>query len=198
MNTRYLTSAPLGIAITLSLLYVMQALIELGPGPNLTPRMPIIGSFVHKKIVEHLDTKETKPEPIDPPLPPPPTKSTTDFSDERTFVHFPVDQGPPIDVFGPTSVFSNTDGPLVSIIKVSPNYPASAISKGLEGWVLVQFDVTPLGNVSNVVVLETSHAMFNKSAKAAALRFRYKPRVVDGVAQTVRGLRNRFVYQIKN
>lgn len=38
----------------------------------------------------------------------------------------------------------------------------------------------------------------HKAAIAAAYRFRYKPRVVDGVAQSTRGLVNRFVFKIED
>lgn len=87
---------------------------------------------------------------------------------------------------------------LVNILKVAPTYPIAALQKNLEGYATVRFDVTELGTIENVVVIDATHSVFHKAAIAAAYRFRYKPRVVDGVAQSTRGLVNRFVFKIED
>lgn len=90
------------------------------------------------------------------------------------------------------------DGPLVSVFLVSPEYPLRAAAQGLEGHVTVEYDVTEAGTVANVVVIESSHKVFETAATEAAYRFRYKPKIVDGVAQATRGLRNRFVFRMED
>ncbi|MGI9238023.1 MAG: energy transducer TonB, partial [Woeseiaceae bacterium] len=82
--------------------------------------------------------------------------------------------------------------------KVSPTYPSIAIARGLEGSVLVQYDVTTEGQVANVVVLESTHSLFNKAAIAAAYRFKYKPRTVDGVPYETEGLKNLFRFEMED
>jgi protein TonB len=197
MFTRYLTSAPLGIAVTLSLLYVMQFLIELGPGPDLTPRKIFDGVFLQEEIKEVVRKIESKAEHIDPPQPLPPIQPREDYLGEVSHTGYfaPI---PQITEPGPTTTFiGRSDGPLVNVLTVGPNYPITASQKRLEGWVIVRFDVTALGTVENVVVIGTSHAVFNKPAKAAASRFRFKPRVVNGVALPVQGLMNKFVFRME-
>jgi len=84
------------------------------------------------------------------------------------------------------------------MIKVQPSYPARAAQSGLEGYVIVQFDVRADGTVENAVVLESSNQVFERSALKAASRFRFKPRVVDGVALSTRGVRNLFRFEMED
>jgi protein TonB len=90
------------------------------------------------------------------------------------------------------------DGPLVPLVRVSPTYPARAQQAGLEGWVLVQFDVLATGTVANIRVVESSAAVFENSARKAAARFRYKPRIIDGVAIETAGVQNLFRFHMEN
>jgi protein TonB len=88
------------------------------------------------------------------------------------------------------------DGPLVALVRVVPVYPARAISQGLEGTVVVQFDVGSNGQVANVVVVESSNRLFEKAAIQAAERFKFKPRVIDGVALETHGIQNMFRFTL--
>ena len=142
---------------------------------------------------------------VDPPTPPrpdppqiPPTIEPHQPFDDVGIGFRPFDAPAPRPAGGPTFKRLNFgDGPLVSIIKVRPQYPTRAAAKGLEGTVLVQYDVTTMGTVENVVVIETSNSIFNKAAIAAAYRFKYKPGMVDGVAYETRGLRNLFRFEME-
>jgi protein TonB len=90
------------------------------------------------------------------------------------------------------------DGPLVSLVRPSPVYPARALQAGLEGWVVVQFDVMADGTVTNVSVVESSDSIFDRSARRAAAKFRFKPHVVDGVPQVTTGVRNIFRFRMSD
>ncbi|NQV87389.1 MAG: energy transducer TonB, partial [Woeseiaceae bacterium] len=68
-----------------------------------------------------------------------------------------------------------SDGPLVSLVRVSPVYPAKALANQTEGYVIVEFDVTDRGQVTNVVTVDSSNEVFNKAAIKAAERFKFKP-----------------------
>ncbi len=196
MFLRYLKAAPLGIAITFSLLYAMQSLIEQSAGPALTSIKRFEGIFVREEKPEILKTRDIKPEPIDPPEPLPSAPPQVRYSDEvsRPGVSDPLP--PPID--GPTTILRHENNIFVNILKVSPAYPVAAARKGLEGWVIIRFDVSALGVVENISVVDSSNTIFNKAAKAAVARFRYKPRVVDGVGQSVHGLMNKFVFELED
>jgi hypothetical protein len=48
-----------------------------------------------------------------------------------------------------------------------------------------------------VVVIESSHRVFERPAIDAALRSRYRPRVVDGVAVMTTGVRMLYRFEFK-
>ncbi|MCF6319962.1 MAG: energy transducer TonB, partial [Proteobacteria bacterium] len=92
---------------------------------------------------------------------------------------------------------SASDGEFLPIVKVAPQYPSRASSRGIEGHVLVEFTVSKQGTVLNPVVIEAVPSkIFNKAAINAVLRFKYKPRVIDGVPQDVHGVQNRIVFKL--
>ena len=92
--------------------------------------------------------------------------------------------------------FGISDGEYLPIVKVAPVYPARALSRGLSGYVLVEFTVTTNGSVRDVFVVESSSTLFERAASEAALKFKYKPRVIDGTAVEVPGVRNRITFEI--
>jgi len=63
--------------------------------------------------------------------------------------------------------------------------------------VIVEFIVTKNGSVRDAIVIEAKpENIFNQAAMDAALKFKYKPRVVDGVAMEVAGVQNKISFQI--
>ncbi len=70
---------------------------------------------------------------------------------------------------------------LVPVHPLRPEYPTDALQSGTEGWVDLTFMVTPEGKVTNVVVVDSSNAStFNRAARDAVLRAKYKPVVQNG------------------
>src|SRR5690606_4447136 len=55
-----------------------------------------------------------------------------------------------------------------ALFKVAPEYPVTAARRGIEGHVILEFTVTRTGTVSDVIVVESSHALFNRAALEAA------------------------------
>ena len=77
-------------------------------------------------------------------------------------------------------------------------YPRRALQRGIEGFVIVEFTVTTSGSVRDPVVVEANPAgIFEQAAMDAALKFKYKPRVVNGVATEVGGVQNRITFQME-
>jgi protein TonB len=71
----------------------------------------------------------------------------------------------------------------VPLVRVSPLYPPRAQSRGVEGWVLLQFTITPQGTTKDIEVLDADpKGYFERAAKDAVKKYKYKPRIVDGVA----------------
>lgn len=93
---------------------------------------------------------------------------------------------------------SSTDGEFLPIVKVAPMYPSRAQSQGIEGWVLVSFTVTEAGSVVDPVVVEaTPPGVFDEAAKRAVLKFKYKPRVVDGRPIPVPGVQHLITFKLE-
>ena len=91
-----------------------------------------------------------------------------------------------------------TDGEYLPIVKVAPQYPRRAQSRGIEGYVILEYTVTVQGTVRDPVIVESAPKnVFDKAAIKSALRYKYKPRVVDGVAVEVPGVRTRINFVLE-
>ncbi len=93
---------------------------------------------------------------------------------------------------------SATDGEYLPIVKVAPQYPRRALSRGIEGYVILEYTVTKQGTVKEPVVVEGQpEGTFDRAAIKSALRYKYKPRVIDGVPVEVPGVRTRIIFQLE-
>jgi protein TonB len=82
----------------------------------------------------------------------------------------------------------NVDSDVIPIVRIAPQYPREALMKGIEGWVELEFVINSDGTVANPVILGAVPAqIFNRSAMRAILRWKFKPRFVDGRAVSRRG-----------
>jgi len=95
---------------------------------------------------------------------------------------------------------SATDGDYLPLVAIAPQYPQRAASRGIEGWCLVQFTVDGNGNVveeSIEIVDAEPSSVFDRSSRRAATRFKFQPRVQDGVGVEVPGVQYLFTYQLE-
>lgn len=83
------------------------------------------------------------------------------------------------------------------IAKDAPDYPERALDKGIQGDCTVSYRVNPQGRVENPQVDGDCHPLFVRPSLAAAKTFRYQPRLVDGQAVAVEGVKNTFHYRIE-
>lgn len=194
---RYLAAAPPGLLVTASLLWTMQALI-LTDTLVLPPVKPPIPINFGTTVVERPVTKDLPPERIVEPVELPPRVT----QDHETYDGSPglglpaYRPGPVRTDLGRNLGIVPGDGPLVHLVRVQPAYPARAAAQGLEGFVTVRFDVTALGRAANASVVASSHRIFEAAALKAAAKFRFRPKVVDGVAVPVSGISYRFRFEM--
>lgn len=194
MITRHVAAITSAMLITLLLLAVMTSLIKFRPVTPGTDR-PRAMLLMARVIEETNVIRDFSPPAPPPPIPPNPT-SNTEMQELGTGPRLNALHPPqPPEVFTPAVGIN--DGPIVALVRVAPVYPTRAITNGAEGWVLVEYDVTASGGVTNVRVVESSHRMFEAAAVRAAKKFRYKPRVVDGRPRLTRGVRNRFRFEME-
>lgn len=79
--------------------------------------------------------------------------------------------------------------PMQLINGAGPIYPATAKQAGVEGLVIVRYDVTKEGNVINAVVAQSEPAgVFDEAALAAVRSWHFNPRIVEGEPQLVEGI----------
>jgi protein TonB len=200
--TRYAAATVLGLVVTVGVLFTMQILIA-------TPQAKLDESgtrhfvdFVRvqrEETVQRAERRRNKPTAPDAP-PPQQIQPRTDAVDE-TQIAVPVPTAP-VDVGVQMSVkglgLAASDGEYLPIVKIAPVYPASAQARGIEGYCIVEYTVTTAGTTKDVKVVEADPpGIFNKASIAAAQKFKYRPRVVDGEAIEVHGVRNIFRYELE-
>jgi protein TonB len=101
-----------------------------------------------------------------------------------------------VDIGGPGGM-NIAEGDYLPIVRVAPVYPARALSRGIEGYVDMSFTVTSTGTVRDPIVVFSTSSLFDRAATRAVLKFKYKPRVVDGVPVEVPGVKTRITFKIE-
>jgi protein TonB len=80
------------------------------------------------------------------------------------------------------TVLSGSDHDPIPLVRMVPEYPPRAAAREIEGWVKVQFSITSTGLVRDAFVVEAEpEGWFEDAALKTIARWRYKPRVADGV-----------------
>jgi len=200
MLGRYALSITVGIAVTLSLLFIMQLLIEHAEDAIVKDRTRYELDFVRIKRNETLNTEDLTPEkPQKPPELPPevPPQDLDDIDPSAPTINIaPPPASTNIDIGGPGGM-NIAEGDYLPIVRVAPIYPARALSRGVEGYVDMSFTVTATGTVKDPIVEYSTSSLFERAATRAVLKFKYKPRVVDGVPVEVVGVKTRISFRIE-
>jgi protein TonB len=201
MLGRYAFSIVVGTAITLSLLFVMHLLIEHAEDAISKERTRHQLDFVRIKRNETLNVEDYTPEKPPPPPELPPEMPPQDM--DSVDPNAPTINIPPplvassVDIGGPGGM-NIAEGDYLPIVRVAPIYPARALSRGIEGYVDMSFTVTITGTVRDPIVMYSTSRLFERAATRAVLKFKYKPRVVDGVPVDVSGVKTRISFQIED
>ena len=199
MITRYAIGVAAGVVVTFFLFLLMQALIKSDKSPFSDPGKGQLLDFVRLQEDQELITKKRKPKPPPPPDEPPPDMPKPDFDSnisqgvEIGAVNVQVDHN-----LSGTGGFT-ADGEYLPIVKVAPIYPRRAQTRGIEGYVLLEFIVMTTGAVRDPVVIDAKPpGIFDRAAIQAALKFKYKPKVVNGEPVEVAGVRNLIKFELED
>ncbi len=199
MLVRYAIGVSLSAVVTFLLFLTMQAVIANDEANIEEGVQGRLLDMVRLTDDEDVITKLRKPKPPPPPDEPPPDmpKPQFDSSDVSVGVDIgAIDVRVDLDVGG--GGFSS-DGEYLPIVKVAPIYPRRAQTRGIEGYVLLEFTVTKTGAVRDPHILESKPpGIFDRSALNAALKFKYKPKVVNGIAIDVAGVKNRITFELSD
>lgn len=92
-----------------------------------------------------------------------------------------------------------TDRQLVIALGFPPEYPRSALNRGVEGYAIVGFSVNKAGTVFNPYIIESAPKnVFDRSALKGIMKFKYKARMVDGHPVETDGQQYQFTYKLDN
>ncbi len=101
------------------------------------------------------------------------------------------------------------DGEYIPLFKIQPQYPRRAQERGTMGFSIVAFTITETGTIEDVVPVEgycsskrpddpeaqlRPCTIFNSASSRAALKLKYKPKIVDGKAVKVEGVQHKFTF----
>jgi len=179
----------------------MQILIASGKEALVKPRERAVLDFVRVRRNENVNTQDITPDkPPKPPQVPPevPPQDLDNIDPNAPTINVPppsVSQN--IDIGGPGGM-NIAEGDYLPIVRVAPIYPARAQARGLEGYVDMSFTVTATGSVIDPIVIFSTSGLFERAATRAVLKFKYKPRVVDGVPVNVPGVKTRITFKMED
>jgi protein TonB len=191
---RGLISAFLAVAVTFGLFLLMFKLISSG-GNNNEEMEAIAGiHFGPVEIPEDITTKNRRiPSKPPPPRNPPPPPKMQVAKMNQTVQDMPALDLPNLDIpmtvgegiyIGNFAAVDKTEeGDIIPVVRIRPMYPRDAALKGVQGWVKIEFTITAIGTVKNPRVIDAMPPrVFNREAIRAIMKWKFKPRVLDGVA----------------
>lgn len=190
---RYFISLFLGVAVAISLFGLMRGLVAGSDEAQVAGVEVKFVDFVRIKRDEVTRTKERQvPEkPKESNKPPPPQMAAQQQNQQM--------QAPQLDINIPNigGSFAGTgpylgspfggysavggDSEVIPLVQIEPQYPREALINCVAGVVTMEFTILEDGSVEDPsVVTSEPPRMFDRSALRAILRWKFKPRIVDG------------------
>jgi protein TonB len=200
---KYVAGIGLSVLITTALFFVMVVLISLGDsGMKEDTSVKLADVVMPERQIDTFITEVDKPEK--------PEEQPEDIAqpelDLQPLTGLDVSIAKPKANFKAGGSFFR-DGEYIPLFKVQPIYPRRAQERGTEGFAIVSFTITDSGTVENAKALEgfcgdpqgpeeemRPCTLFNSASARAALKLKYKPKIVDGKATPVEGVLHRFTF----
>ena len=189
---RYLISVTIAIIVTLSAFYLMHKLISGATGDRESLEPPPGIRFGPVDLDDTITREERrKPEPPPPPETPPPPPQMEIAEVEQVTQQMPDIDMPDLNLsmtgsgpmLGNVGMNRTEEGDIVPLVRIQPQYPRDAAMNQIEGFVTVEFTITETGSVTGPRVIDSSPPrVFDRAAMRAILRWKFKPRIIDGVA----------------
>jgi protein TonB len=195
---RLILGALLALPVAGGLFFIMQYLIAMAdPKIDDSKQRRLADIHMPEREIE-TNLKEQKPDKVDDPEEPPPDLDTPDVDMDMDVEVVNVAPTAQVDVSISSTGMATGDGEYLPIVKVAPIYPRRAQSRGITGYCIVEYTVTTSGAIRDPKAVDCDPAgVFENASVKASLKFKYKPRVVDGVAIEVGGVQNKFTYELE-
>ena len=200
---KYAAGIGLSVIITTGLFFVMVVLISLGDsGMKEDTSVKLADIVMPERQIDTFMTEVEKPEK--------PEEQPEDIAqpelDLQPLTGIDVSIAKPKANFKAGGSFFR-DGEYIPLFKVQPIYPRRAQERGTEGFSIVSFTITESGTVEDAKAIEgycgdpegpeeemRPCTLFNSASARAALKLKYKPKIVDGRATPVEGVLHRFTF----
>ena len=191
---RFLVSILLGAAVTFGLFAFMAFLVSSGDRSKDEQQENIVVEVNTTPPKSTAEQRRRVPPPPPPPpkTPPKPQAPEPETNNNAAGLTFNM---PGVQLAGASGGLSapgagfGRDGDATPIVRIEPKYPIQAARDGKEGWVKLSFTINEIGGVEDVTVLEAKpKRVFDKEAKRALRKWKYKPKVVDGKPMRQPGL----------
>ena len=190
---RLFVGVPAAMLVTGGLFLFMAAMIQ---GPT---RLNEAEDARNISVTAQLDdsdltnaNREIKRPTIDSPPPPPPAVNDPSNRPALDGVRAQIpDINPNLNI---GSGF-NPDRDAQPLVRIPPQYPERCQSRSSDReTVLLEFDVTPEGQTTNIRVVDSSSSCFNRAAARSVERWKYQPKIVDNEAQWRRGVQTQVTF----
>ena len=183
---RLIVGIPLSVLVTGALFLLMASLIKQ------ELRLEDAQDAISIKITQQIDdtelnaNQEIKRPTLDAPPPPPP--AVNDPSN-RPALNGVAAQIPTINANLSIGSGFNPDRDAQPLVRIPPQYPERCMTRAAASEsVMVQFDVTPDGQTTNITTVESSNSCLNRAAERSVERWKYQPKIVDNQAEWRRGV----------
>ncbi|MBN1652152.1 MAG: TonB family protein [Deltaproteobacteria bacterium] len=207
---RYIISVVLAGAVAIGLFFMMHQLIAMADAAIDKKQFARVVDFVRVKRASEVETKKReKPtknlntdQPAMPDIHLDPPKNTGKSLVENLATMAIAAPAPEISFDmrkgRPTLGAVTRDSEVVPLVRIEPQYPPLARERGIEGWVRVRFTIDKAGQVENpIVVAAEPPGVFNTAVIRAIRKWKYAPKVVDGLAMQQPGIEVRLIFKLE-
>lgn len=189
---RMTSALAMAALITTSLFYLMNWLIQ-SDDIRLDESVGTIIDLVRVKEMEPVIEIKRVPKPapvIEPPSKPAPSRFKQD-------VLVIANDITPLVPTTTAQLEFYSDGEYLPLVKIQPPYPRRALARGISGYTIVEFDISAHGFVQTPRIIEAfPSTIFNSVSLKTIAKYKYRPKVIDGKPVTVKGVRNKFVFDL--
>ncbi|SFC29545.1 energy transducer TonB [Pseudoalteromonas denitrificans] len=199
---RFLFSLIAGGAVTFGLFFFMAFLISGGDKRAEDEKEKIIVEIMTNPPESKVQQRRRVPPPPPPPPKQPPKPQPPQPENSNPDAGALSFNMPSINVGGSAGGLNGPgafgrDGDATPIVRIEPKYPVQAARDGKEGWVQLSFTINEVGGVEDVKVINAEpKRIFDREAKRALRKWKYKPKVVDGKAMKQPGLQVQLDFKI--
>jgi protein TonB len=190
---RFPISIALALLVTFGLFWTMQALVGVSGELKEGGASPSIEFVRLKRDTRPTEKKREPPkrEKPDQQPPPPEMNLAKNINPSEAVGEIMPMAGTAVELEKATSLGAGNEGrDVVPLVRVDPRYPSKAKQRKIEGWVEIEFTISPAGTVEKPKIIGADPpGVFEQAALRAVRRWRYSPKVEDGKAVSRYGIK---------